>query len=214
MRKVEALIFDLDGTLVDSVEDIANALNFTLASLGCPAKSKAEVRSIVGDGVSILMKRATGCEDSLFIQEAITIFKKYYRNHCIENTRLYPGVEEVLRFFKEKKIALISNKPDEMVHQTLKHFSIQNYFSVVLGPESTKEKKPHPEPVLKVLDHLKVAPNETLIVGDGSTDMQAGKAAGILTCAVTYGYRNRKELETFKPDFFLDRIEDLKNFII
>lgn len=207
------MIFDLDGTLVDSAQDIAHALNCTLKDLNMPPKSLDEVRDIVGDGVRILLGRATGITDVAYVEKAAKIFQSHYRKHCIDNTVLYPGVRELLGFYSSKKLAVISNKPLEMIHLTLKHCSIEDHFEMVLGPESTSNKKPHPEPILKTLKEFRVSPKMTLMVGDGTTDMEAGKSAGVYTCAVTYGYRRKEELEKYNPDFYIEKFEDLKKIV-
>lgn len=208
-----ALIFDLDGTLVDSAQDIAHAINCTLQDLDLPVKSVAEVKEMVGDGVRSTLTKATGVQDKEYIEKAAKIFKNHYRKHCVDNTLLYPGVKEMLRYYKNKKLAVVSNKPYEMILQTLKHCKIEDHFEVVLGPESTANKKPHPEPILVALKEFKITPKLALMVGDGTTDMEAGRLAGVFTCAVTYGYRKKEDLEKYNPDFFIDSIEDLKRIV-
>ena len=213
MTKVASLIFDLDGTLIDSSHDIAGSLNHTLKTLGLPVKSKNEVQGLVGDGVRALLIKATGRSDEEYLEKAIALFKPHYLEHCNDTTILYPGVAQILDHFKDKKKAVVSNKPHDMIQKTLRHFGIDGCFEVVLGGESTAQRKPHPEPVLLSLREMKVSPGDSVMVGDGSTDIQAGKSAGTRTCAVTYGYRDRAELERYKPDFFIDKIEDLKHIV-
>ena len=198
---------------MDSSKDIARSLNYTLEVLNLPLKPEEEVRKFIGDGMKTLLQRATERPDDVFIGKAVEIFRPHYLKHCTDATILYPGTKEVLSFFRNKALALISNKPGEMVLKILDHFGIRNYFKVVLGGESTKEKKPHPEPVLRSLDLMQTAKDAALIVGDGTTDIQAGKSAGILTCAVTYGYKDPQELSSCQPDFLIDRIADLKKII-
>ncbi len=213
MTKVSGLIFDMDGTLVDSSADIAASLNHALKTLGLAPKTQEEVHSFIGDGMKTLLERATGSKDEALIAQAVSIFRPYYLEHCVNATVLYPNTREVLDHFQGKTIALVSNKPYEMVLKILDHFGIRNRFQVVLGGESTKERKPHPEPILKSIAGMGTAPETTLVIGDGTTDIQAGKSAGALTCAVTYGYRKFEELSPCKPDFFIDRIEDLKSIV-
>lgn len=208
--RVQALLFDLDGTLIDSSQDIADSLNYVLKGMGLPARSKAEVERFVGDGVRTLLVRSIGSDDEALIGKAAETFKNHYLVHCIDETVLYPGVETVLDLFKAKKKAVISNKPCDMVVKTLEHFGIARHFNVVMGAESAKARKPDPEPVLKALEKLGVPPGEAIMIGDGTTDIRAGKAAGAFTCAATYGYRARAELQAFGPDYFIDRMEDLK----
>lgn len=211
--KVSSLIFDLDGTLIDSSQDLTSSVNHTLAQLGLPKKSKKEVESFIGDGMKTLLIRATGTKDESVIDKAIEIFRPHYCEHCAEETKLYPGVKVVLDFFKGKKIAVVSNKPLEMCRKILARLKIQSYFSAVLGAESTENKKPHPEPLLKSLELMRVRPAETMMIGDGDTDIDAGKSAGVLTCAVTYGFKDKRLLESRHPDFIIDRPEDLINLV-
>lgn len=213
MVPVSSLIFDLDGTLIDSSEDISNSVNYTLAQLGLPKKTKQDVQGYIGDGMKVLLMKATGQKQANLIKEAIEIFRPHYLEHCTDNTSLYSGAKDVLDYFESKKMALVSNKPVEMVLKTLDCLGINAYFPIILGAESTKEKKPHPEPLLKSLDLMRVSPRSCLMVGDGITDIQAGKSAGILTCAVTYGYKSRQQLEQCKPDFMIDRINQLKQIV-
>ncbi len=210
---VQALIFDLDGTLIDSCADIAASLNYVLGRLNLPVKSPKEVQSFVGDGVKILFSRATGNADPALIDQAVALFRPHYLEHCVDQTVLYPGVRDVLERYRAKKCAVVSNKPLEMVDKTLEHFGVRHFFESVMGADSTPNRKPHPEPVQKTLERLKVKPDAAIMVGDGTADMEAGAGAGVKTCAVTYGYRSRAELQKTKPDFFIESILELKNLI-
>ena len=207
------MIFDMDGTLVDSSRDIADSLNHTLKALGFSVKSREEVQDLIGEGMKRLLEKATGSSEEALVQKAVGIFREHYLEHCADSTALYPGAREILEEYRAKKKAMISNKPYPMVLKILEHCGIKDSFDAVLGAESTAEKKPHPEPVLKSIALMGVPAGSSLIVGDGPTDIQAGKAAGILTCAVTYGFKDRKLLETCNPDFFIDRIEDLRKIV-
>ena len=214
MIPISSLIFDFDGTLVDSAPDIANAVNYTLINLKLPTYSKNEIQNFVGDGVRTLLERAIGKTEDAFIQQALTIFKPYYLEHCVEQTILYPNVKQTLEFFKDKSLALVTNKPYDMVLKTLEHFSLTHYFQLVLGGDSTQNRKPHPEPILKTMETFQCLPQQTLMVGDGITDICAAQSAGAKTCAVTYGYRTQVELEKLKPDFCINKIEDLKKIVM
>ena len=200
----------MDGTLLDSAEDISDSVNFTLHQLGLPARSDGEVKGFIGEGVNVLLESALGTKDKEEVAKAVGIFRSHYLEHCTDKSSLYPGVHEILKDLKSVPIGLISNKPQAMVEKILEHFKISKSFEVVLGAEAAREKKPHPEPVLKSLALMGVPAKGAMIVGDGIADIQAGKSAGVLTCAVTYGYKEKKELEAQKPDFMIDRLIDLK----
>jgi phosphoglycolate phosphatase len=147
------------------------------------------------------------------LQRAIAIFEPYYLEHCMDQTVPYPGVVEMLEFLRFQKKVLVSNKPYTMVLKTVKHLKWEKYFELILGGDSTRNKKPHPEPILKALNFLGLDPKSALMIGDGTTDIQAAKAAGLATCAVTYGYRSKTELERWNPDFLIDQLQDLKNIL-
>lgn len=214
MRKINALLFDLDGTLIDSASDITRCLNVVLKSFGFSERRQEEVKRFIGDGVLSLLGKATGSSDSQLIEKMAEKLKNYYAEHFIEETVLYPQVGETLNHFRGKKMAVISNKPSALVAKTIEHFSLNKFFQVVFGAESTLNRKPHPEPILKVLEILAVCPPEALVIGDGTTDILSGKSAGTLTCAVTYGYRPKEELLALGPDFVINSFEELKEIII
>ena len=203
----------MDGTLVDSAEDIADAVNFTLSALGAPSCSTVEIKGFIGEGMTVLLEKALGTQDEKKISEATQVFQTRYLRHCVDGSKLYPGVRETLEAFQGRPMGISTNKPEAMTQKILDHFQISKHFRVVLGAESTKERKPHPEPILKFLAETGVSPGKTVIVGDGITDIQAGRSAGVQTCAVTYGYKSREELEAQKPDFFIDRVFDLRKFL-
>lgn len=216
MRKKKnflTFIFDLDGTIVDSLEDIADSVNWVLKKFKLPERSQSEIRQFIGGGVHELFRKSIGTDDEILIDKAVKIFEKYYIEHCVDKTVLYPEVREMLDFLKSKKLAIVSNKPYKIVMETLKKLSILNDFKVVLGAESAENKKPHPEPVIKALKLLNSSPECALMIGDGTTDIQAAKQAGIFTCAVTYGYRDKNELMKLKPDFMIERIGDLRKIV-
>ncbi|OGR87698.1 MAG: phosphoglycolate phosphatase [Elusimicrobia bacterium RIFCSPLOWO2_01_FULL_60_11] len=201
----------MDGTLVDSAADIAAAVGFTLNELGLPEKELKEVIGFIGDGMRTLLERATGFKEERELARAIEIFRPYYLENCADETTLYPGVQETLEHFKGLPLGLVTNKPAAMTLKILAHFKISKYFKAVVGGESTPNKKPDPEPVLKALAEMGVAPEAALMIGDGPADIFAGRRAGTRTCAVTYGYRGREELEKLNPDYIIEHLNKLKD---
>lgn len=213
MVSISGLIFDLDGTLVNSEKDIALSLNHTLRSLRFKEVEERKVRDFIGDGMRSLILRAMETAEEELLNQAITVFRKHYLLHCCDHITLYPGVLGILKFFSDKKLGIVTNKPEEMTFKILDHFKIRNSILAVFGRETTQNKKPHPEPILKMIKRLNVQTEKTMVIGDGTADVLAGKAAGALTCAVTYGYRERSELEDLNPDFLIDKLEDLKKIV-
>ncbi|MFQ6618500.1 MAG: HAD family hydrolase [Fidelibacterota bacterium] len=220
MKKIEALIFDLDGTLIDSRTDISEAVNFTLEKFDLPELPRRIIIDYVGDGSDKLIERALkrscaekGMEspEKIDCSEALKIFSDYYREHYLDNTVLYDGVKDVLNYFSSIPMAVMSNKGYEFTEKILDGLEISQFFRVIMGGDSLPVRKPDPLPVLKIIEKIKCNPELTVIVGDSGNDILAGKRAGTITCAVTYGLRSKSALLEFSPDYLIDRIQELKD---
>jgi phosphoglycolate phosphatase len=211
---LDALFFDLDGTLIDTQEGLALSLNFALERLGRPTRTLDEVRGFIGDGARLLVSRGLGAGTSEdLVSEGLRLFRTHYFEHCADNAALYPGVRDVLSRQRSKALAVVTNKPDAPTRTLLKAFGLDLFFRDVMAGDSVPALKPSPEPLLESARRLGVSAGRTLMVGDSPVDVQAGKAAGMLTCAVSYGYRSRKELEAAGPDFFVDRFAELEKIL-
>ncbi len=211
MLPVDLLIFDLDGTLVDTRQDLTNAVNYARKKLELQPFEVAEVMQYVGEGARNLLERTLPPSHRDQLENALDFFRQHYREHLLDFSTLYPGVREILMHFQSKQMAVISNKPAEFTRAILAGPKVDKFFKLVLGGDSLPIMKPSPEPILHVLSELNVQPDRALIIGDGATDIQAGKLAGIFTCAVTYGFRSRETLEIAHPDFLIDLILELKD---
>lgn len=214
MIKIDLLIFDLDGTLVDTRQDLTNSVNFVRAQFGRPPLELTDVMSFVGEGLQKLMERTLPTQHAQQLAEAIKIFSDHYREHCLDFSTLYGGALAVLDHFRKKKMAVISNKPDEFTLAILKGLGVDRYFNIILGGDSQPQLKPSPAPILYILEKLNVQPSRAVIIGDGATDIESGKRAGIHTCAVTYGYRDRKVLAQAEPRFFIEKLIQLKKIFV
>ncbi len=210
MKQIDLLIFDLDGTLVDTRRDLANSVNFALNALNLPALQIEEVMSYVGDGLKKLLDRSLPKDGLENIGEVIDIFREHYREHCLDFSGFYPDVVNILNYFQDKKMTVVSNKPEEFTRLILEGLRIADFFEIILGGDSLPLMKPDPGPILHILDKLNASNEKTAIVGDGTTDIEAGKAANILTCAVTYGLKEKEVLLKIEPDFIIDDIVELK----
>ncbi len=207
---VEGLIFDLDGTLIDSRQDIVAAVNHALEGLRLSPLEARVVAAYVGDGVEQLMGRCLSHFDRTDLAEEAGIrFKEHYRAHMLDNTRLYSGVTDMLASFRAKRMAVITNKPEAFTLQILEGLGIRHYFSCVLGGDSMAVRKPDPAPVIKILDGWQLNSSQVVVVGDSRNDIEAGKKSGALTCAVTYGFKSRDELAGSGADWTIDRMEQL-----
>ena len=214
MTRFDLLIFDLDGTLVDTRQDLTNSVNCVLQNFGLPKLQLTEVMHFVGDGLHKLMERTLQSQDPKRLNEAIALFRDHYREHCLDVSRLYDGAQEALNHFREKKMAVISNKPDEFALAILKGLGVDHYFNIILGGDSQPELKPSPASILYILEELKVEPGRAVIIGDGTTDIEAGRRAGIHTCAVTYGYRGREVLAQAQPEIMIEYLRGLKYILV
>lgn len=184
-NKPEYLIFDLDGTLVDSVTDLTNSLNLLATELSLPQLPLERVRNIVGDGVKKLIQRAYGKD--VYRREHLLRFLTIYGEHLLDNTRCYPGIEQFLGSHPAENMALVTNKPYGLTMRLLEGLDMLKFFKAIIGGDSYPEKKPHPLPVQKALDLLGASPAQAVMVGDHHTDLHSGKNAGTAICFCSYG---------------------------
>jgi len=213
MKPIALLIFDLDGTLVNTLEDITSSVNYTLDRLGRQPLPLDTVRRYVGDGIETLMMRSLGGQAE-GIDDAVAIYKEHHRANLVVRSTLYPSVRETLEYFKSLPMAVISNKTREFVDPLLDSLGIIGYFKTVIGADSGLPLKPAPDTVRKLVAETGAARDRTVIVGDGTTDIRAGRAAGVITCSVTYGFRSEDELRKTGPDYVIHALSDLKELFV
>ncbi len=212
------LIFDLDGTLADTGQDITNALNYALEPFESRKYSLEETKAIVGSGISKLLESLIP-DDSPLAREirknngqkpedlVLGRFLEYYDNHLIDNTHAYPYVEETLTKLDGYKKAVLSNKREVYSKRVLKGLKMLHHFDLIWGSDSVREKKPSPVPVLDMMQYFQVSKSETLLIGDSNFDVEAGKSAGIKVIAVSYGFRSRDYLT--EADVIIDSFDEL-----
>ncbi len=219
IEHVQAVAFDLDGTLCDSVADLAAAANATRRHLGLPDLPEKTVESYVGDGIANLVHRVlTDSRDNRAPQdqweEAFTFFITYYREHLSVYTRAYPQTDTGLGLLKSLGIplAVITNKNEVLAVELLKQLRLADYFSLILGGDSLPEKKPSPLPLRHAAEVLGVDVKNMLMVGDSHNDILAAKAAGCLSVGVSYGYGDMAELSAepaTRPDWTIDALPQI-----
>jgi phosphoglycolate phosphatase len=214
-RFVNVVIFDFDGVLVDTGLDIANAMNFVLCHFHLPELPADTIIGFIGGGAGKLVRDSLGEAHAHLLDQALPMFLERYSQYYLVDTCLYPGVLEVLQCLHQagKTLAIATQKPEPITHAILSGLKIDPYISMVVGPESITHRKPHPESLLKIIQSFQAEPQEVIMVGDMVTDVQAGQAAGTLTCAVTYGLGQRADLEVAKPDLVVEEIKDLLNHL-
>ena len=207
MVMIRLIIFDLDGTLVDSSVDLTNALNYAIAPYDMGQLSVEETKRLVGEGITRLIEKLLGDERRGIRQAVMDRFMEHYSAHLVDFTRPYEAVPEVLGMLHRYRKAVISNKRESLSKRLLLHLGLLQFFDAVLGSDSVGEKKPSPKPVLRVMEMLSCNPDGAVIVGDSNYDLEAGRAAGIGTIAVSYGYRDVSLLQ--QADIIIPRFQDL-----
>jgi phosphoglycolate phosphatase len=214
LREIDTFLFDLDGTLIDSAKDIAEAVNYALRQLGLSELPEEEIIKHVGYGARNLMKDVLQTEDEELIEKATKLFTEYYFQHPVVYTKPYPYIPETLEILKakNKKIGVITNKRASLSKEILEKLDLLKYIDIVIGPETTGEKKPSPKPVLYALQNLKSNPDEAILIGDSEVDIQAGKSAGTKTGLVKYGYGKIHLALAENPDIIFETPEDLYKF--
>lgn len=206
-KDIKLIIFDLDGTLVDSSRDITNALNHALEPYGFKKLTVEDTIKMVGEGLTRLVEKILGENNAAIKDAVLDRFINYYAEHLTDYTMPYPGIKETLDKLGRYKKAVISNKRELLSKKLLEQLNLLRFFDIVIGSDSVSERKPSAIPVKKVLEILKIKPEEAVIVGDSNFDIIAGKNAGVKVIAVTYGYRSKESLKD--AVFFIDRIDQL-----
>ena len=213
---MDLVIFDLDGTLIDSKLDLAHAVNATRAHMTMSPLEHERVYSYVGNGAPVLIRRALGEQATeTEVQEALEFFLEYYRDHCLDYTTLYPGVKPALDRLRAagKRLAVLTNKPVRMSRAILDGLGVGGHFFQVYGGNSFDFKKPNPIGVLALMREAGVSAGQTLMVGDSSVDIQTAVNAGIPSCGVTYGFQP-ETLADPPPDRMVDRMEELADWLL
>jgi len=206
---VRVLIFDLDGTLIDSKLDLANSVNATLEHMGRARLAHEKIYSLVGNGAPVLIRRALG--EGVTDEEAkegLGFFLSYYRMHMLDNTVTYPGVRQGLKLLESYPMAVLTNKPVRFSQGILDGLGLAPYFKFVYGGNSFQKKKPHPMGVEILLRELAASPREAMMVGDSEVDVRTARRAGIWACGVSYGL-GLEGLGVYPPDIMLDSLTEL-----
>lgn len=208
-KEVDLVMFDLDGTLANTGHDLADAVNYARAHFDLPPLPDDLVYAHVGRGVEYLLRHALPEEDPGHFEEVMRVFLQRYEHHLLDKTVLYPNVHDVLNYFRNKTRVVVTNKMYRLSVAVLRGLGIEREFDAILGGDSGRDKKPHPALLNAVLQRFDVDRAKAVMVGDGDTDIEAGRRAGVITCAVTYGLGNRKALVEAKPDFLIDDLAQL-----
>ncbi|MDB2562514.1 phosphoglycolate phosphatase [Sulfurimonas sp.] len=218
----ELILFDLDGTLIDSAPDLALSVNYMLHSLDRDEFTESIIDTWVGNGAATLVKRALSgskiinekIDDDLF-EKALSIFLKYYKDHCCVKTIMYPNVKTTLQTLQKSgyRLTLVTNKPFSFIEPILHHLGILQYFELYIGGDSLDKRKPEPEPLLYICEKLNINRENTLMVGDSKNDILAAKAANIDSIGVSYGYNYGEDIGLYKPNAIINDFKDILDFL-
>lgn len=209
LRAVRALIFDLDGTLIDSKNDLIVSVNAMLGNLGKSELDPETISGYIGHGAPTLVARALGSASTeQERQGALEFFLSYYESHKLETTRAYPGVEETLSELRSLPMAVLTNKPVRISVRILDGLGLSKYFRAIYGGNSFVTKKPDPLGANTILQEMNVSAAETLLVGDSEVDVQTARNAGAMAAAVNYGF-GVHDRSAYPADVYLDRFSEL-----
>jgi phosphoglycolate phosphatase len=211
LHPVRALIFDLDGTLIDSKRDLIHSVNAMLGEMGRARLDEETISGYIGHGAPLLVSRALGStakEDEL--RRALQFFLAYYEEHKMDSTCAYPGIPDALAALSRKKVpmAVLTNKPVKISVRILESLGLASYFRVIYGGNSFETKKPDPFGANKILTEFGAQPRETMIVGDSEVDVQTARNAGTIAAAVNYGFGVHDRTQ-HPADIYLDKLSDL-----
>lgn len=217
-RNKKAIFFDLDGTLIDSAPDLAVAINFMLSELRRPTFTQKIIRSWIGNGVTVLVKRALSGNDSVdenldeaLFKHAQKLFLNYYKEHLCVKTQCYAGVCASLKVLKAQgySLVVITNKPFEFIQPIIDELELNGLFELLLGGDSLEKRKPDALPLLHACKALNVSVQQCVMVGDSKNDILAANAADMQSIGLTYGYNYGEDIGLHKPYFVFDHFSDI-----
>lgn len=210
-------VFDLDGTILDSLPDLADAVNYGLKKENLPLRTDEEIRSFIGHGVfDLLQKSANPVTDEAVLAKLKEHFDEYYGVNYCNRSALYPGIEALITFLKENKIGAViySNKPDEFVKKIVADLFSEDTFVGVMGHKQEFPKKPDPAQLKAFQNTLGIADEDCIYIGDSDVDIITGKNANMTSIGVSWGYRDRDLLEKTNPDYLVDSVAELYELIV
>ena len=220
LRKPDLVLFDLDGTLIDTAPDLAWSINATLQELGLPICGETRIRGWIGSGIEGVMKRAltndiNGQPEPALYAKALSIFMDIYFDNVCKRSRIYPGVKEALAYLQEGdyKIACVTNKTSRFTDKLLKSIGLYDEFGIIVSGDTLPVKKPDPQPLLHAAAHFSIDAGAALMVGDSVTDINAARAAGFKILCVPYGYNMGRDIYDLKPDAVVETLAELEHLI-
>lgn len=216
LAKPGMVLIDVDGTLVDSVPDLAYCVDEMMKALDMPLRGEAAVRNWVGNGVPRLVERALcndldGTPDKALFDKAYPLFLDLYADNTSKRSVLYPGVKEGLAYLQstDARLGCVTNKASQFTLPLLRDLGIYDVFEIVIAGDTLPQKKPHPAPLLHAAQQLGVTPDESLMIGDSKSDVEASRAAGFKIVCMSYGYNHGEDIRSYSPDAVIDSMAEL-----
>lgn len=203
------IFYDLDGTLVNTERDIAQAVNHMLAHLGANPLSSEVIRRFVGRGLLDLVAYSLETDDPVLLERGTKLFEDYYREHLADFSVLYPGAQELLAYFSDRKQAVLTNKPNPFAQELLAALGVADRFIEVLAGGSGYPKKPDPAGMLAFMDQHGISRTEALFIGDSLIDVETGRNGGVQTVVITHGFSDEAELREGSPDLLVHDFQEL-----
>jgi phosphoglycolate phosphatase len=220
IKKPEMILIDVDGTLVDSVPDLAYCVDEMMGQLGRPVHGEVKVRDWVGNGVERLVRRALigqldGEPEEVEFARAYPIFLELYAENTSKRSLLYPGVREGLDYLKSQsyRLGCVTNKAAQFTLPLLQDLGIRDYFEIVVAGDTLPKKKPDPMPLLHAAEQLSADPSASLMVGDSRSDVKAARAAGFQIVCMSYGYNHGEDIRHYNPDAVLDSLTEIRTLL-
>ena len=207
MKKL--ILYDLDGTLADTRRDIINGVRHALKTLNGPELTDDEIKDCVGTGLHALIRDVFRTQDEALADKGAKLYREHYKKHMLDHTTLYPGAREFLKYFKDRKQAVITNKPDPFSSQILEALGVAGYFIAILVGDNGLPFKPDPAAVRHLMEKTGAATEEVLFVGDSPIDIQAARNAGVEIVTLSHGFASESTLSEAKPDYIVRNFEEL-----
>ena len=213
MMQKRILIFDFDGTLVNTGRDYAAAVNFSLKMLKHPQISEEHIISFIGNGIEISLAKCLGPLHKNELDQAIVLFNSFYKDHLVDNTTLYHGIEDILNHFHDKIKVIITNKTCQYTEIISKRLNIYHHFDAIIGADSKPYKKPDSRLIKVIKDEYAATNEEMMVIGDGVNDIIMARNSGVTSCAFLKGFSQKDVLLSLNPTFVYEDPIELKSLI-